>query len=315
MKPDSAVIYFTVSSGTGYGIIFSLLIFLINNKIDIDTNIKLITACISLFLITSGLISSTLHLGHPKRAWRALSQWKSSWLSREGVSAIVTYLPISLFFIFWIFTDNRNISFLFLIIASIFSLITVYCTAKIYSSLKAIPAWHNPLVPLIYILNSIILGSIIMHTLLFYYEIKNIFLTNSLIIFSITALFIKLLYWHSIKKKSKSNISTAIGLGNKETTSFFEGPHTGKNFLTSEMINSINISKSFFLRITFCIFTYITPSYYIFKQDGLVMNNNIILITLIIISIFASIGMFIERYLFFIESKHTVSLYYGERSV
>ena len=231
------------------------------------------------------------------------------------MSAIVTYLPITLFFIFWIFTENQNISILFLIIASICSLINVYCTAKIYSSIKAVPAWHNPLVPLIYILNSIILGSIMTYTLLFFYEIKNIFLTNSLIIFSIIALFVKLLYWHSIKKKSKSNISTAIGLGNKETTSFFEGPHTNKNFLSREMINKINASKSILLRIAVCIFTYITPSYYLLQRPYFVMNDYIISYTLIIISIIALIGMFIERYLFFIESKHTVSLYYGNKTI
>jgi DMSO reductase anchor subunit len=44
-------------------------------------------------LVTLGLLSSTFHLGHPERAWRAFSQWRSSWLSREGVAAVATYLP------------------------------------------------------------------------------------------------------------------------------------------------------------------------------------------------------------------------------
>ena len=43
---------------------------------------------LALALISGGLLSSTLHLGNPQRAWRALSQWRSSWLSREGVMAI-----------------------------------------------------------------------------------------------------------------------------------------------------------------------------------------------------------------------------------
>ena len=81
------------------------------------------------------------------------------------------------------------------------------------------------------------------------------------------------------------------------------------------MINKINKSKSILLRLTVCIFSYITPAYYILQQNDLVMNDDIIAITLIVISIVASIGMFIERYLFFIESKHTVSLYYGEKSI
>src|SRR5690606_42131096 len=39
-------------------------------------------------------LSSTFHLGNPQRAWRALSPWRSSWLSREGVLAILTFVPL-----------------------------------------------------------------------------------------------------------------------------------------------------------------------------------------------------------------------------
>jgi DMSO reductase anchor subunit len=104
-------------------------------------------------------------------------------------------------------------------------------------------------------------------------------------------------------------------LGTKTKTSFFEGPHTGKNFLTSEMINQIAKSKSFLLRISLCIFVYVTPTYFILQEPYLVMSRNNITTTLIILSIIASIGMFIERYLFFIEAKHTVSLFYGNKII
>ena len=315
MKPDIAVIYFTVCSGTGYGMIISLLCILFNSNLEIILNIKILITSISFFLITSGLISSTIHLGHPERAWRALSQWKSSWLSREGIAAILTFFPLVLFYISWIFHISLEITKLTLLISSVFSLITIFCTAKIYSSLKAIPAWNNPLVPIIYILNALILGSIFTFTILFCFEIKIYLLSNLIIFLSLTSLFIKILYWYSIKKPSKTNIYTATGLGDKKRTSFFEGPHTGKNFLTTEMINKINISKSILLRIAFCIFTYITPAYYIFLQPNLIVSNQVVSITLVIITFLASIGMLIERYLFFIESKHTVSLFYGNKTI
>jgi hypothetical protein len=50
-------------------------------------------------LVTLGLLSSTFHLGHPERAWRAFSQWRSSWLSREGVAAVATYVPAAALFL------------------------------------------------------------------------------------------------------------------------------------------------------------------------------------------------------------------------
>ena len=315
MKPDSAVIYFTVCSGTGYGMIVSMLSLYFHSEINLELHIKLCFIILSFFLIVSGLIASTIHLGHPKRAWRALSQWKSSWLSREGVAAILTFGPLCFFYLFWIFDETSKYTFILLIFSAFFSLITVFCTGKIYSSLKAIPAWHNPFVTILYILNSLVLGSIVTFAIFFYFQIKINFLSNFIVIISLSTLFIKILYWYSIKKISKSNISTATGLGTKNTTSFFEGPHTGKNYLTTEMINKINKLKSLLLRLTLCVFTYITPSYFILQKNYLVVSQDVIAITLIIVSIIAFIGMFIERYLFFIESKHTVSLFYGNKTI
>ena len=315
MKPDSAIIYFTVSSGTGYGMIIALLSIIFTNHINISINIKLLFAFISFFLIISGLLSSTIHLGHPLRAWRSLSQWKSSWLSREGLLAIITFLPLTAFYIIWVFSSNFILTYFFLLSSSALSLATVFCTAKIYSSIKAIPAWHNPLVTVIYLLNSLVMGSLFAFSLFYCFKIEVLFLSNSIIILSFSTLFIKILYWYSIKKKSKSDISTATGLGNSKATSFFEGPHTGENFLTKEMINKINLNKSIILRISFCIFTYVTPAFYIFQNNNLITSHYLKSITFIIISIIALLGMFIERYLFFIEAKHTVSLFYGNKTI
>ena len=53
-------------------------------------------------LVTGGLLASAAHLGHPERAWRGLTQWRSSWLSREAVVAVTSYLPAGLFALGWV---------------------------------------------------------------------------------------------------------------------------------------------------------------------------------------------------------------------
>ena len=138
-------------------------------------------------------------------------------------------------------------------------------------------AWHNLLVPIIYILNFLVLGSIITFAVFFHHNTKSVILSNFIIIISMTALFLKLLYWYSIKKPAKSNLSAV-----RES-------------------DNLNNPKVYLLRLAFCIFTYITPTYYIAQQPSLVMSNHVVSITLVIITIVAIIGMFIERYLFFIE--------------
>ena len=134
----------------------------------------------------------------------------------------------------------------------------------------------------IYVLNFLIFISIITFTILFYFQITINYLSSFIVIISITALFLKLLYWYLIKRLSK-------------------------------IINSINKSKALLLRIAFCIFTYITPTYYILQQPSLVISNYVILVTLIIISILAFIGLIMERYLFFIESNYNLHSFYEKK--
>lgn len=315
MKPDSAVIYFTVASGVGYGMIVVLSILFLTNELNYIINAKIIISILSLFLVSSGLLASTKHLSHPERAWHALSQWRTSWLSREGLFAIIAFFPILTFYYLWIFQYNSNLIYFFIMISSLLSILTVYCTSKIYASLKTEPAWHNPLVPIIYILNSIVSGSLVIFLIFFYYNIYNLVLTNLIVIILPSTLFIKLLYWYSIRLKKTSNTRSALNLGKNNKVSFFEGPHTGENYLTTEMINKIDRIKSISYRSVFCILTYVTPVYCIIQEPYLVVSHKISLITFCLTTIMAIFGMFIERWLFFIESQHSVSLYYGNNAV
>src|SRR3979411_3202706 len=107
---------------------------------------------LALGAVTVGLLSSTFHLGRPERAWRALSQWRSSWLSREGVAAIATYVPIAALGLAWGFGEFVPGQ---LTVAAALSvpcaLITVWCTGMIYASLPTIRAWNQPLVAPVYV--------------------------------------------------------------------------------------------------------------------------------------------------------------------
>jgi len=121
-------------------------------------------------------------------------------------------------------------------------------------------------------------AGLICFLILFYINIQIIFLTNFIIIASITLLIIKLAYWYYIRK-------------------------------TLQNINSIDKQKYFLFRLTFCILTYISPVYCIFQEPHLVVSHYVSAITFTIVTVLAIIGMFVERWLFFIETQHSVSLY------
>ena len=118
-------------------------------------------------------------------------------------------------------------------------------------------------------------AGLICFLILFYINIQIIFLTNFIIIVSISLLIIELAYWYYTKKTQRST-------------------------------NDIDKQKSFLLRLTFCIFTYITPVYCIIQEPHLVISHYVSTITFTIVTMLAIIGMFIERWLFFIDSQQIV---------
>ncbi|HEY6630762.1 MAG TPA: DmsC/YnfH family molybdoenzyme membrane anchor subunit, partial [Rhizobiaceae bacterium] len=88
MHPAYSIIFFTTATGTGYGLLACLGVSAGLGLIEPGFWFRLLSLGLALALVSAGLLSSTAHLGRPERAWRAFSQWRSSWLSREGVASV-----------------------------------------------------------------------------------------------------------------------------------------------------------------------------------------------------------------------------------
>jgi DMSO reductase anchor subunit len=131
MHPAYSVIFFTTASGAGYGLLIWLALLGALAAVPITLWIGLVGFALAFGLISFGLMSSALHLGRPERAWRAFTQWRSSWLSREGVLASVTYMPAGLLALLWVFTLEMNSAGQILAAVTILmALITVFCTGS-----------------------------------------------------------------------------------------------------------------------------------------------------------------------------------------
>src|ERR1700742_2118340 len=157
MNPAYSVIFFTAASGGGYGLLVWLGLLGADGYLPADRWFALVGFAWALLMVTAGLLSSTFHLGRPERAWRAFSQWRSSWLSREGVLSVATYVPAGLFAILWIFF-GRILMPLGLLTA-VFAILTVCATAMIYASLKTVQRWSNGLVLPNYLLLGLATGA------------------------------------------------------------------------------------------------------------------------------------------------------------
>jgi sulfite dehydrogenase (quinone) subunit SoeC len=310
MHPAFSVIFFTTASGAGYGLITLMAILQASGLLPPDPQVGWVGFGIGFTLITIGLLTSTFHLGHPERAWRAISQWRSSWLSREGVFAILAYIPTGAYAIGWIFLDWRDDLFILTgMVGAMLCMQTVHCTAMIYASLKTIRAWSNGWTAIVYFSISIFTGALLVNAIasVFGYWHPTMFwiTTGSIAVAGVA----KMQYWRFIDRNpSESTAETATGI--KGHIRLLESPHTQENYLQKEMGYKIARKHAAKLRQLAIAAGFVAPVLLI------TLANTSVPATAAALSVLAvpvaAIGVLIERWLFFAEAKHVVTLYYGE---
>lgn len=301
MHPALSVIFFTVTSGAGFGFMFVL-----GLGVPMPENpvAAFFIAALAGGLAVAGLVASTFHLGHPERAWRAFSQWRSSWLSREGVLAVLTLSAFGLYVLFWVFGGERIL--LLGLLVSVLSLLTIFATAMIYAQLKTVPNWHTFLTPLCYLFFGIASGLLLAAAL----TTGNAFsLATAAFGFVIVSWVTKLKWWSRAAtvgfSDTGSNVGTATGLGKIGTVKLLEKPHSGENYLTKEMVHQVGRKHADKLRKIALIIGGGVPA-----ALCLLVFVGLPSIVLILAFISMMVGLFAERWLFFAEAKHAVSLYY-----
>jgi DMSO reductase anchor subunit len=349
MRPTFSIICFTVLSGAGYGVWFVLglglaLIWPSCDTPHVYANGDATSICwypplphylfvAGLVLVTSGLLFSLGHLGKPARAWRALSQWRSSWLSREGVAALLTYLPAlgvvaapriqewqgrlyqGAAYAPWVTDATLHVIGAAL---ALMCIATVYCTAHIYSSLKPIRAWHNRFVTPAYLLLALHTGLLCTWALstLPYALIKPdaappreiAAMLIALMLTSVVLLALKLSYWRHIDAAPRIGPGRATGLESRGEVRAFEAPSTEENYLTHEMGFVLARKHVRDLRAIAVAFAFAGP--------GLLALLALVLPSARVFAAWAALaggmlGVFVERWLFFAEARHAVIAFYG----
>ena len=316
MHPAKSVIFFTTGSGAGYGMLVWLAILAIMGYQPADSAYGLVAFGTAFGLVVGGLLSSTFHLGHPERAWRALSQWRSSWLSREGVAAIATFAPTGLYALAWIFlNENHTFSGPIGALGAVMSLVTVYCTSMIYGSLKTIPAWYNVWTQISYQVFALMTGAVLLWFVSVLFAQPEAVTIARLSLFLLAlGLVVKVIYWHSIDNApATSTAGTATGLGHLGKIRLVEAPHSEDNYLLKEMGFKIARKHSAILRKIALALGFVAPfALIVLALYGLPQYQLIIAILAVASGIS---GIVTERWLFFAEAKHVVTLYYGENSI
>jgi len=290
MHPAPSVIVFSTISGLGFGLLFWL-------GIDPTPPTGLsafVFFAIAYALSVGGLISSTFHLGHPERAWRALSQWRSSWLSREGISAVLALIIMGIYAIDLIFLQIHATALG--LIGAVLSLFTVFTTSMIYAQLDTVPRWKTPLTPALYLSLSMSGGALLSGRV------------NMAILLLVIAAIFQFIWWQrgdTALPEGGTDIGTATGLGERGTVRSMAHPHTAPNYLVKEFIYVIGRKHARKLRRIAFGLTFVLPII------CLLLPFSHVLAVVAVLSHIA--GVATSRWLFFAEAEHVVGLYYGMR--
>ena len=264
-----------------------------------------VAAIFALAMSVMGLLSSTLHLGHPERAWRALSQWRSSWLSREGVLALVCLACFSAFALWqWLLPPAPS---WFGWLCTALALLVVYATAMIYASLTTVARWHNALTPVCYLAFAVASGVLGLNLLLSYYHIPAPAIATIAAALLAAAWILKLLWWwRTDNQDSPSSVASATGLGAMGAVKLLFSPHSSENYLQQEMGFRIARKRAQALRRLALTFGLLLP------LSLLVMSPSTSWVAAALALLALLTGLLVERWLFFAEAKHSVMLYYEQ---
>ena len=290
MHPAPSVIFFTVFSGIGFGLLFWL---------GLDTTpptgwAAFIWFALAYIMAVGGLLSSTFHLGRPERALKAFTQWRSSWLSREGIAAVATLITMALYGAGLVFFESawQLLGWL----GALGAIATVFTTSMIYTQMATVPRWKHWTTPALFLTLALGGGALLAAKITF------------AIILLIIAAGLQAYAWFTGDQRlasSGTTIETATGLGHIGTVRAFEPPHTGTNYLLKEFAFEVGRKHVQALRIL---------------ALGLGFAIPVILLLLPIGHFGAAIavlchiaGILALRWLFFAEAEHVVGLYYGKR--
>lgn len=321
MKPAFSVIFLTTLIGAGQGLFLALftqqsyaLFDLLPHQSDQFYGYG---SLLALCFLVAGLVASFFHLGHPERAWRAASQWRTSWLSREvialpafmgvtflyGVAHLVGWKPVLVTLPGGLAVD---LTIVLGVVGTLLAFVLFICTGMIYACLRFLREWHSPLT----IINFILLGGASGFTLAAFYAAvtapdQAVFFAGWAVIITLLGLASRVAsLWRNARLRPKSSLQTAIGVKHPQIVQKTQGA-MGGSFNTREFFHGKSAAFMRALKPTFLVLVFALPLLLLAPSMSQPAAGIIGMAFIV-----QYIGLLVERWYFFAEANHPQNLYY-----
>lgn len=310
MHPANSVILFTTLSGLGFG----MMVWLGLGLGPSGDTAGPITAFLALCFAGIGLVSSTFHLGNPQRALKAFSQWRSSWLSREGCVSVVLMTLFFAFTVLWWMGDRNMVLG---IVCAVLAILAIICTAMIYGQLKTVPRWCNTWTAPMFLGFAGAGGALATSTAAAMAgEAIDVSIGMALLAFSALIYIYRRSTQTATLADAGHSPESATQLGGIGKVRLLESPHSSPNYLMKEMVFHVGRKHADKLALFATILGLFAPLFLfiIFREPGgFGLSAGLQVPGLILALILHFAGALTSRWLFFAEAEHVVGLYYGRR--
>ncbi|WP_413875307.1 dimethyl sulfoxide reductase anchor subunit family protein [Albidovulum sp.] len=306
MHPAPSVILFTVLSGAGFGLLFVLA----SGAVQVFGPAAFGLWGAGYGLAVAGLLASAFHLGNPRRALLAFSQWRTSWLSREAwasTGALLLMVPVAAAAVM-----GGGLPPAFGLTGAAACLLTLLCTGMIYAQLRTVPRWNHWTTPALFLAWALA-GGMILGGLPYLAALLCLVLG-----------LLQVFAWRAGDRRFAARghtLGTATGLGGTGlggtglggaglggggAVRAFAPPHTGANYLMREMIHVVGRKHRTKLRVVAVLAGAVAPAALVVALPSSLVAH--------VLAFAAHLsGAFAARWLFFAEAEHVVGLYYGTR--
>lgn len=305
MKPAFSVIFLTTLIGAAQGLFLALFLVELLFPLDPALNAFLIAGdMVVLGFSGLGLLASFFHLGHPERAWRTATMWRTSWLSRE-----VIVLPL---FMAGVFLHGLAHYYgsgpagLIGLLTALTSLALYVCTAMIYASIRFLQEWASPLTVANYLLLGLasgftlatVVGGVFAPELAAAYALgATVFTLAAFVSRSVSLV-------RNARLKPKSTLQTAIGIKHPKIVQKSQG-FMGGSFNTREYFHGQTAALLRSVKWSFLLLVFPLPL--LFLLAGLKAGSLPLLAAAFAVQY---LGLLAERWFFFAQANHPQNLYY-----
>ena len=326
MHPAFSVIFLTTLIGAGQGLFMALVtgqVYSVAQLLEPQDSLSFYAmgSALAMVLLGLGLVAAVFHLGKPSyfftRAWRGISQWRTSWLSRELIALPAFMLLVVLYGLahFVGLTEPLfvikevvpvDITLMLGVLGALFSVVLFVCTAMIYASVRFLQEWHTPLT----VANFILFGLASGFTLAAAFSAWNgvalvgFFGVWAVIFTVLVAITRGFSMYRNGRIKHKSTLQTAIGVRHTKIEQRSMG-FMGGSFNTREFFHGAGEGTVGFIRWFFVIGVFVVPLVLLGAANVL---HSVYLPLLAFVAQY--VGLLAERWYFFAEAKHPQNLYY-----